>query len=168
MSDQVGCEWVSVSSGTGLPRLSWTKAVKRLCVCVCVCVCCVCINIQASFFESFVTVHRHFTYLLSWRHANWLTGKVNSLTGRVVDKELNLWTHRHTHPFNGRLPVTSRLSQYQKGKTDLDFTEARDSEWQWNLLLCTSFQTDNHACSPPLSFYRPNALSAAQPTVSKH
>ena len=32
--DQVGCEWVSVSSGTGLPGLSWTKAVKRLCVCV--------------------------------------------------------------------------------------------------------------------------------------
>jgi len=30
--DQVGCEWVSVSSGTGLPGLSWTKAVKRLCV----------------------------------------------------------------------------------------------------------------------------------------
>jgi len=44
--DQVGCEWVSVSSGTGLPRLSRTKAVKRLCVsntrtrvCVCDCVC---------------------------------------------------------------------------------------------------------------------------------
>ena len=37
--DQVGCEWVSVSSGTGLPRLSRTKAVKRLCVCVCVHVC---------------------------------------------------------------------------------------------------------------------------------
>jgi len=31
--------WVSVSSCTGLPGLSWTKAVKRLCVCVCVCVC---------------------------------------------------------------------------------------------------------------------------------
>jgi len=27
-------EWVSVSSGTGLPGLSRTKAVKRLCVCV--------------------------------------------------------------------------------------------------------------------------------------
>jgi len=37
--DQVVCEWVSVSSGTGLPGLSLTKAVKRLCVCVCVCVC---------------------------------------------------------------------------------------------------------------------------------
>ena len=26
--DQVGCEWVSVSSGTGLPGLSRTKAVS--------------------------------------------------------------------------------------------------------------------------------------------
>ena len=33
--DQVGCEWASVSSGTGLPGLSRTKAVKRLRVCVC-------------------------------------------------------------------------------------------------------------------------------------
>ena len=31
--DQVGCEWVSISSDTGLPGLSQTKAVKRLCVC---------------------------------------------------------------------------------------------------------------------------------------
>ena len=30
--DQDGCEWVSVSSGTGLPG---STAVKRLCVCVC-------------------------------------------------------------------------------------------------------------------------------------
>jgi len=26
------------------------------------------------------------------------------------------------------------VSRYQKGKTNLDFAEARDSEWQWNLL----------------------------------
>jgi len=48
------------------------------------------------------------------------------------------------------------VSQYQKGKTNLDFTEARDSEWQWNQLghmqVCTSLQTDNHASTPPLSF----------------
>jgi len=37
--DQDGCEWASVFSGTGLPRLSRTKAVKRLCVCVCLSVC---------------------------------------------------------------------------------------------------------------------------------
>ena len=34
---QDGCEWVSVSSGTGLayPGSPGPKAVKRLCVCVC-------------------------------------------------------------------------------------------------------------------------------------
>jgi len=49
------------------------------------------------------------------------------------------------------------LSQYQKGKTSLDFTEARDSKWQQHHLghmqVCTSLQTDNHASSPPLSFF---------------
>jgi len=61
------------------------------------------------------------------------------------------------------------VSRYQKGKTNLDFTEARDSEWQWHQLghmqVCTSLQTDNDACTPPLSFYRPDALPAAQPTA---
>ena len=33
---------------------------------------------------------------------------------------------------------------------------------------CTSLQTDNHASTPPLCFYRPDALPAAQPTASKH
>jgi len=35
--------------------------------------------------------------------------------------------HTHTHPFNGPLSGTTRVSRYQKGKTNLDFTEARDS-----------------------------------------
>ena len=48
----------------------------------------------------------------------------------------------------------------------------RNSEWQWNPLghmqVGTSLHTDNHASTPPLSFYRPDALPAAQPTASKH
>jgi len=70
------------------------------------------------------------------------------------------------------------VGRYQKGKTNLDFTEARDSEWQWHQLghmqvwygmvnadlysaiitevsnaqVCTSLQSDNHANTPPLSF----------------
>ena len=36
----------------------------------------------------------------------------------------------HTHPFNGPFSGTTQVSRYQKGKTNLDFTEARDSEWQ--------------------------------------
>jgi len=80
--------------------------------------------------------------------------------------------HTHTHSFNGPFSGTTQVSQYQKGKTNLDFTGARDSEWQWHQLgyiqVCTSLQTDNHASTPPLSFYRPDALPAAQPTVLKH
>jgi len=67
------------------------------------------------------------------------------------------------------------VSRYQKGKTnpDFDFTEARDSEWQWHQLghmqVCTSHQTDNHVSTSPLSFfYRPEALPVALPTASKH
>jgi len=48
------------------------------------------------------------------------------------------------------------LGQYQKGKINLDLTEARDSEWQWHQLghmqVCTSLQTDNHVSTSPLSF----------------
>jgi len=48
------------------------------------------------------------------------------------------------------------VSRYQKGKINLDFTEAR--EWQWHQLgymqVCTSLQTDNHASTPPLSFLK--------------
>jgi len=45
--------------------------------------------------------------------------------------------------------------------------------WQWHQLhriqiICTSLQTDNHASTSPLSFYRRNALPAAKPTASKH
>jgi len=35
----------------------------------------------------------------------------------------------HIHPFNGPVSGTTRVSRYQKGKTNLDFTEVRDSEW---------------------------------------
>ena len=56
-------------------------------------------------------------------------------------------------------------------QTNLDFTDARDSEWQWHQLgqmqVCTSLHTDNHASTPPL-IYRLDALPAAQPTASKH
>jgi len=51
-------------------------------------------------------------------------------------------TRMHAHTFNGPFSGTTRVSRYQKGKTNLDFTEARDSEWQWHQLghmqVCTS------------------------------
>ena len=60
---------------------------------------------------------------------------------------LLLVPHTHTRTFNGSLSRTTWVSRYQKGKNNLDFTEARDSEWQWHQLghmqVCTLLQTDN-------------------------
>jgi len=67
------------------------------------------------------------------------------------------YVHTRTHEracVNVPLSWTTRVSRYQKGKTNLDFTEARDCVWLWHLLgymqVCTSLQTDNHASTPPL------------------
>jgi len=53
--------------------------------------------------------------------------------------------------------VTTQVSRYQKGKTNLDLTGARDSEWQWHQLghmqVCTSLQTDNHTSTSLLEFF---------------
>ena len=72
-------------------------------------------------------------------------------------------------PFNDPLSGTTRVCRYQKGKTNLDFTEARDSEWQWHQLghvqVSTSLQTDNHASTPPLSFLQAGCRSC-RPTNS--
>jgi len=53
----------------------------------------------------------------------------------LVWKELNLTqrkhkftTHTHTHPFHGPLSGTTWVSWYQKGKTNLDFTEATQNK----------------------------------------
>ena len=53
--------------------------------------------------------------------------------------------------------MTTRVGWYQKGKTNLGFTEARDSEWQWRQLghmqVCISLQTDNHASNAATQFF---------------
>ena len=75
----------------------------------------------------------------------------------------------HTHTFKGSLSGTTWVSRYHKGKPNLDFTEARDSEWQWHLLghmqVCTSLQSDNHPSTPPFSFLQAGCPSC-HPTNS--
>jgi len=63
----------------------------------------------------------------------------------------------HTHTFVLRPSgLCLGLPGWASTRTSLDFTEARDSEWQWHQLghmqICTSPQTDNHTSTPPLSF----------------
>jgi len=75
----------------------------------------------------------------------------------------------HTYPFNSPLSKTTQVSQNQKGKTNMDFTEARDSEWQWHQLghmqVCTSLQRDSHASTPTTQFLQAGC-SSCRPTNS--
>jgi len=80
------------------------------------------------------------------------------LPDALFDAQPTVSKHIHTHTFNSPFSGTTKVSQYQKGKTYLDFTEARDSEWQWHQLghmqVCISLQTDNRVSTSPLSFFR--------------
>jgi len=95
-----------------------------------------------------------------------------SMISSAVVPTRQKYTNLHTHPFNGPFSGTTQVSRYQKGKTNLNFTEARDSEWQWHQLghmqVCTLLRTDNTPAPHHSVFYRPDALPAAQPTASKH
>jgi len=59
----------------------------------------------------------------------------NAVAEHLCQSWITNWDMQHTdkdckyvtnmHPFNGHLSGTTRMSRYQKGKTNLDFTEAR-------------------------------------------
>ena len=66
-----------------------------------------------------------------------------------VFRQWNLGITTRTHPFNGPLSGTTRVSRYQKGKTNLDFIEARDSEWQWqSWVICKSALCSRQIATP--------------------
>jgi len=91
-------------------------------------------------------------------------------------------------PLYGLFSKTTWVSRHQKGKTNLDFTGARDSEWQWHQLghmqvcislclglprwaICKSAPCPRQITTPAPHhsiFYRPDALPAALPIASKH
>jgi len=106
------------------------------------------------------TVNCHVSYSLS------------NNKGTCTSPFLPITSHTHTHPFNGPLSGTTRVSRYQKGKINLDFTEARDSEWQWHQLGHIKSAPRSRQITMPAPhrsvFYRPDALPVAQPTASKH
>jgi len=91
---------------------------------------------------------------IHWQNHKIVRDSVRKLAYDVAKRNYFWHVVSHTHTFNSPFSGTTKVSRYQKGKTDLDFTEARDSEWQWHQLghmqVCTSLQTDNHASTPPL------------------
>jgi len=111
------------------------------------------------------------TNFVSSRTAHWHIIHAQLLTVKLQERDLSTSFNNdtHTHPFNGPFSGTTQVSRYQKGKTNLDFTGARDSEWQWHQLgymqVCTSLQTDNHASTPQLGFLQAGCPSC-RPTNS--
>ena len=90
---------------------------------------------------------------LEWLRSTFLYIRVNK-NPKHYGSSSGIFTY--IRQLNGPLSGTTQVSWYQKGKTNLDFTEARDSEWQrhqmGHMQVCTSLQTDNHASTPPLGF----------------
>jgi len=111
---------------------------------------CVCLSVTSR--SSTKTAKRRITQQHhTIAQGSFLTPKISA----KFDRTWKMWSY--THPFNGPLSGTTRVSRYQKGKTNLDFTEARDNEWQWyqlgHMQVCNSLQTDNHSSTPLLSFF---------------
>ena len=81
---------------------------------------------------------------------------------------VNCRNNTHTR-LTALYPGLPESANTRKVKTNVDFTEARDSEWQWHQLgrmqVCTSLQSDNHANTPPLSFLQAGSPSCC-PTNS--
>ena len=79
-----------------------------------------------------------------------------------------------THPFTrltAPCPGLPRWAGTRKVKPIWILLEQKTvsgSGISWAICVSTSLQTDNHDSTPLLSFYRPDALPAAQPTASKH
>ena len=83
--------------------------------------------------------------------------------------------HTHTHPFNGPLSGTTRVSQYTRKVKPIwilvkqETVSGSGSGIGWTICKsaprCRQITTPTPHCSV---FYRPDALPAAQPTASKH
>jgi len=72
-----------------------------------------------------------------------LIKRLNEWKNNVDSKGMRLTVNMNkTHTFNGPFFQDYPGEPVPKGKANLDFTEARDSEWQWHQLghmqVCTS------------------------------
>jgi len=128
-------------------------------------------HITCQHSSSFMSTAAISTYLRVKPGNEWLHPSPGLLCRHHCWSELlrqHTTTHTHTH-LSAFYSGTTRLSWYQKSKTNLDFTEARDSEWQW--AICKSAPRSRQITMPAPHhsvFYGPDALPAAKPTASKH
>ena len=104
-------------------------------------------------------------------HPHGILAPINIVTCNHTHTHTHAHAHTHTHMFNGPFSGTTQVGRYHKGKTNLDFTEARDSGNGISWAICKSAPCSRQITMPAPNhsiFYRPDALPAAQPIVSKH
>jgi len=91
------------------------------------------------------------------------------VTGETATQPSKYHHTRTTHTHTRLTALYPGLPGTIKAKTNLNFTEARDSEWQWHQLghmqVCTSLQTANNASTSPLCFLQAGCPSC-RPTNS--
>jgi len=93
----------------------------------------------------------------------------------TIHQAINLYayyTHTHTHPVNGPFSGTTQVSRYQKGETNLDLLKQETvsgSGISWAIRKSAPCSRQITTPAPHHSvLYRSDALSATQPTASKH
>jgi len=110
---------------------------------------------STKYFKSYETTHLRY-------------GDLSLILPLCLHNEKKYWL-AHTHPFNGPFSRTTQVGRYQKGETNLDFTKARASEWQWHQLGICKFaprsRQNSHASTSPLSFLQAGCPSC-RPTNS--
>jgi len=114
---------------------------------------------SSSWADAATAVQQHITPTISQA----TTGKFR--THRNICRSTRYILLPLLHPFDSLFSRTTWLSWHQKGKTFWILLEQEMMGSQWHQLHLTP---DNYANISPLSFYRPDALSATPPTVSKH
>ena len=124
-----------------------------------------------------LNLHVYVNFYVDHEDLSLLHVKVSILDLIEIDHQvlccvIQCFLYTHTHLFNGPFFRTTWVGRYQKGKTNLDFTEARTvsgSGISW--AICKSSPGSRQITTPAPHhsvFCWPDALSAAQPTVSKH
>ena len=98
--------------------------------------------------------------------------KVCTTSWGFTDKEVKTKSNTHTHPLNGTLSRTTRVSRYQKGKPvwillKQETVSCSGIRWAIGMSAPRSRQITTPAPHHSV-FYRPDALPATQPAASKH
>ena len=70
----------------------------------------------------------------------------------ALRRPIHTYTDTHTHPFNGPFSGTTQVSRYQQVKPVWILLKQETVSGPY-MQVCTSLQTDNHASTPPLSFF---------------